>query len=82
MFLLSVSAGQNMTRDKILELRNSGFTVDDDNELVPENIPVATTVNAVEDTAIDRNSVADEYWGFDGVDQWRTSGGRVFILPN
>ena len=32
---LSVSAGRNMTRDNFLELRNSGFTVDDDNEPVP-----------------------------------------------
>ena len=52
------------------------------NELVPENIPVATTVEAVADTAIDRNDISDEDWGFGGVDQWRTSGGGVFLPPN
>ena len=31
-----VSAGQNMTRDNFLELRNVGFAVDDKNEPVPE----------------------------------------------
>ena len=67
-----------MTRDHFLELRNAGFAVDDDNEPVPENIPVATTVDSVTDTAIDRNAIAAEYWGFDGVDQWRTSSGGFF----
>ena len=62
----------------VLELRNTGFAVDDDNEPVPENIPLATTVDNVADTAIDRNTIAAEDWGFDGVDQWRTSGGGVF----
>ena len=61
-----------------MELRNSGFAVDDDNETVPENIPVATTVDAVANTVIGRNAVAAEDWGFDGVDQWRTSGGGAF----
>ena len=75
---LSVSAGRNMTRDDFLELRNARFTVDDNNEPVPENIPVATTVDAVADTAIDRNTIAAEDWGFDGVYQWRTSGGGFF----
>ena len=77
---LSVSAEQNMTRDNFLEIRNSGFAVDDDNEPVPEKIPVATTFNAVVDTAIDRNAIAADYWGFGGVDQWRTSGGGVLPL--
>ena len=67
-----------MTRDDFLELRNARFAVDDDNEPVPENIPVATNVDAVADTAIDRNTIAAEDWGFDGVDQWRTSGGECF----
>ena len=58
---LSVSAGQNMTRDDCLELRNSGFVVNDDNEPVPDNIPVATTVDAVSDTDIDRNAISAEY---------------------
>ena len=61
-----------MTRDNVLELRNSGFAVDEDNESVPENVSVATTVNDVSDTAIDINSIAFEDWVFDGVDQWRT----------
>ena len=82
MLPLSSSAGKTMTRDNFLELRNSGFAVDDDNEPVPENISVATTVDAVADTAIDINAISDEDWGLDGVDQWRTSGGGVFILPN
>ena len=71
-----------MTRDNFLELRNSGFAVDDDNEPVPENIPVATTVDAVADTAIDRNNIDAEDWGFGGVDQWRTSVGGVSLPPN
>ena len=60
------------------ELRNYGFAVDDDNEPVPDKIPVATTVDTVADTAIDRNSIAAEDWGFYGVDQWITSGDGVF----
>ena len=71
-----------MTRDNILEIRNAGFTVDDNNEHVPENIPVDTTVDSVEDTAIDRNAIAAEYWGFYGVDQWITSGCGVSPPPN
>ena len=67
-----------MTRDNFSELRNAGFAVYDDNEPVPDNIPVATTVNAFADTAIDRNAIAAEDWGFGGVDKWRTSGGGVF----
>ena len=55
-----------------MELRNAGFAVDDKNE------PVATPVDTVADTAIDRNTIAADDWGFDGVDQWRTSGGIVF----
>ena len=78
LLLLSAIAGGNMTHDNFSELSNSEFTVDDENEPVPENIPVATTVDAVTDTAIDRNAIAADYWGFDGVDQWRTSGGGVF----
>ena len=81
MLPLSVGAGRNMTRDDFLELRNARFTVDDDNEPVPENIPVATTVDAVADTAIDRNTIAAEDWGFDGVDQWRTSGPSGNSIP-
>ena len=57
-----------MTCDDFLELSNSGFAVDDGNEPVPENIPVATTVNAVAYTVIDRNAIDDKGWGFDGVD--------------
>ena len=82
MLPLSFSAGRNMTRDNILELRNSGFTVDDDNEPVPENIPLATTVDSVSKTTIDRNNISADDWVFDGVDQRRTSGGGVFLLPN
>ena len=63
----SVSAGGNMTRDNVSDIRNSGFAVDDDNEPIPENIPVATTVDAVTDTAIYRNAIADENWVFVGV---------------
>ena len=51
------------------ELRNSGFAVNDDIELVSENIPVATTVDDVADTAVYRNSISAEDGGFDGVDQ-------------
>ena len=50
--MISLSAGRNITRDDVLELRNSGFAVNDNNKPVPENIPVATTVNAVANTAI------------------------------
>ena len=82
MLPLSVSAGQNITRDNFLEISNSRLEVNDDNEPVPENIPVSTTVNAVSNTDIDRNTIAAEDWGFDGVDQWRTSGGAVFLPPN
>ena len=82
MLPLSVSAGQNMTRDNFLELRNAGFAVYDNNEPVPDNIPVATTVDAVADTAVDRNAIAAEDWGFDGVDQWRTSSGGIFLPPH
>ena len=60
----------------------AGFAVDDNSEPVPDNIPVATTVDAVSDTAIDRKSIAVEDWVFDGVYQWRTSGGGVFLPPN
>ena len=79
---LSVSAGRNMTCDNFLELRSSGFAVNDDNELVPENIPVATTVDAVSNTPIYRNAISADGWGFGGVDQWRTSGGGVFLPQN
>ena len=75
---LSVSARRNMTRDDFSELRNSAFSVNDNNEPIPEKIPVATIVDAVADTAVDRNAIAAEDWGFDGVDQWRTSGSGVF----
>ena len=51
---LSVSAGQNMTRDNFFELRNVGFAVDDKNKPVPENIHVADTVNAVANTTIEK----------------------------
>ena len=71
-----------MTCDNVLELSNDGFAVDDDNEPIPESIPVSTTVNAVSDTAIDINSISAEDWGFDGVDQWRISGGGVFPSSN
>ena len=71
-----------MTRDDFLELRNSILAVDDDNEPVPENITVATTVDAVANTAIDINTIYAEDWGFGGVDQYRTSGGGVFLPPN
>ena len=67
-----------MTRGIFLKLSNSGFTVNDDYEPVTYNIPVATTVDAVADTDIGRNAIASEDWGFDGVDQWRTSGGGFF----
>ena len=68
MLPLSVSNGQNMTRDNVLELRNAGFAVDDDNEPVPENIPLSTTVGSVSNTDIERNTIDNEDWGFDGVD--------------
>ena len=35
-------------------------------------------VDAVAKTSMSRNDIYAEYWGFDGVDQWRTSGGGVF----
>ena len=78
MLPLSVSADWNMTHDNFLEIRNARFAVDDGNEPVPENIPLATTVDTVANTAIDRNYIAAKDWGFYGVDQWRTSGGGVF----
>ena len=67
-----------MTREKFLGIRNSGIAVDDDNEHVPDNITVATTVENVSNTAIDRNVIAAADWGFDGVDQRRKSGSGVF----
>ena len=67
-----------MTRDNVLEPRNARLAVNDDNEYFPENIPVATTFNAVANTAIDRNAIAAKDWGFDGVDQGRTSSGGFF----
>ena len=57
---LSVSSGRNMTRDNFLELRNAGIVVNDKNEPVPDNIYVANTVNAVSNTAIDKNDIAAE----------------------
>ena len=36
-----------MTRDNFLDLMNAGFAVDDDNEPVPEIIPISTTVDAI-----------------------------------
>ena len=82
MLPLSVRTGQNMTRDHFLKLRNSGFTVNEENEPAPENIPVATTVDTVSDTTIRRNTIATEDWGLGGVDKWRISGGGVFLSPN
>ena len=82
MIPLSVSTGQNMTREIFLDLRNFGFAFDDDNEPVPENIPVDTTVDTFSDIVIDRNVIATDDWGFDAVDQWRTSGSGVFLPPN
>ena len=79
MLPLSVSAGRNMTCDNFWELRNAGFADNDKNEPITENIPVATTSDAVADTDIDRNAIAAEDWGFDGVDQWRISCGGVFF---
>ena len=57
LLLLSVRSGKNMTRENVLELRNPGFTVDDNNEPITENIPVATTADAVAKTAIDINAI-------------------------
>ena len=71
-----------MTCDDFLELWNSGFAVDDNNEHFPDDIPLATTVYTVADTAIDKNNIDAEYWGFGGVYQWRISGGGVFLPPN
>ena len=67
---------------EFLELRKSGFVVHDYNEPITENIYVTTTDDAISDTAIDRKSIAAENCGFDGVNQWRTSGGGVFVPPN
>ena len=63
-------------------LRNAGFAVDDNNEPVPENMPVATTVDTVAETVIDRNTIAVEDWGFDDIDQWIKSDGGFFLPPN
>ena len=79
---LSVSARQNMTRDDFPELRNAGFAANENNEPVPEKIPVATTIDAFANTTIDRNAIYAEDCGFYGVDQWITSGGGVFLQPN
>ena len=78
MLPLSVSAGQNMTRDNVSELKNVGFVIDDKNEPVPNKIPVANTVQDVTNTTIDKNAIATEGWLFDGVDHCRTSGGGAF----
>ena len=79
MLLLTISAGQNMTRDNFSGPRNAGFAVNDNNEPVSENIHVDITVNSVADTAIDINTISSEDWRFDVVDQWITSGGGVFF---
>ena len=47
-----------MTRDNFSVLRNVGFVIDDKNEPVPDNIPVANTVHDVTNTTIDRNAIA------------------------
>ena len=49
-----------MTCDNFLELRDSGFAVDDNNEPITEKIPVTATVDAIADTAIDRKSISAE----------------------
>ena len=82
LLIISVSAGRNIICDNFLELMNAGFAFNDNNKPVPENISVATTFDAVTNTSIDRNSIAAEDWGFDGVDQCRTSGGGVFLPSN
>ena len=51
---LSFSAGQNMTGENCLDQSNAGFTVDENNEPVTENISVAITVDAVDNTTIDK----------------------------
>ena len=61
-----------------LSFGDCGFAANDGNEPVTENIPVANTVDAVADTSIERNTIATEDWGFNGVDQWITSGGGFF----
>ena len=58
-----------MTCDNFLELRDSGFAVDDNNEPITEKIPVTAIVDAIAHTAIDRKSISAEGWGFDDVDQ-------------
>ena len=71
-----------MTHENVLELRNAGFTVDDKNEPVTDNTPLATTVDAAVNTFINRNNIDAEDWGFYGVDQRRISGGGFCITPN
>ena len=58
-----------MTRDDFSELRNYGFTVNVNNEPVPENIPVSTIIDSFARTSIERNAIASEDCGFDGVYQ-------------
>ena len=70
----------NFTNDNLTN--GKSLVINDYNEPVPDNIPVATTVDDVADTAIDINDIAAEDWGFDGVDQWRTSGGGFFLPPS
>ena len=47
-----------MTRDIFLELRNVGFVIDEKDEPVPDNIPVANTIHDVTNTTIDKNAIA------------------------
>ena len=63
-----------------MDLRNAGLAVNGDNEPVSDKIPIYTTVSTVANPTIGRNTIADEYCLFDGVDQWRTSGSE-FIYP-
>ena len=49
-----------MTCDDFSELRKARFVVDDDNEPVPENVPVTTTADAVSGNVIERNDVTAE----------------------
>ena len=71
-----------MTRDDFLELSNPGFAVHDNNEPVPDNIPVPTTVDVISGTDIDINSIAAGYWGFGVVYQWRNMAVEFFLPPN
>jgi hypothetical protein len=66
-----ISAAQNVAED-IARVRQEGFEVDDDNELLPENIP--SNGDALPSNL---GLLEGQVWGWDGVDLRITMGGEL-----